>query len=528
MDTKQRLPKICFGGVSHSGPISIYRLATPEPAVSLATFCSRLRRLVIAGAATEANIEEALRLASDDYRLKYGVRKTFVELAGRKIDLQEYFATHSESGQVEYRNFWQRVRALQKKTALDSVSLQHAAELDAAAWQIFYGGGRHKSFIYSGDEYPEHTGKHFHSISAFLHTIGSYKDRALVWSRLKAGWNLDDALTIPVAFAGQRSGSIYCITRRKTGAIYVGLTVTTVEQRWAIHVRRALAGATTKIGRAIREDGSENFSIETLETGIDDPDLLRKREAFWVNQLDALGKAGLNSAKPGGMGSPRGKQVQYEGETFRSIEEASDVLGVRLGIERHVVRTRLQEGLRLPKANEVRRHSKHPDAGSKLFRCWLGILKRHAGNVTTEWASSYDQFKADVSPTQTGLKLVRKCTKEPWGPENFEWVDSKAKVERTHGKPVSVHGVVYPSLQSIANAYKIGISTLKNRITRQGMTLEEAVVTPIGSTSYKQDLEPIVVDGKTFRSARQAILYIAETRGITEGQAKYRFGTGNL
>jgi len=37
-----------------------------------------------------------------------------------------------------------------------------------------------------------------------------------------------------------------------------------------------------------------------------------------------------------------------------------------------------------------------------------------------------------------------------------------------------------------------------------------------------------MVDEREFRSKRQAILYIVETRGITEDQAKYRFSIGAI
>ena len=70
------------------------------------------------------------------------------------------------------------------------------------------------------------------------------------------------------------------------------------------------------------------------------------------------------------------------------------------------------------------------------------------------------------------------------------------------------------------------MSTLKNRINQQGMSVEQAIAAPLAATSYKHSQHPIVVDGREFRSKRQAILYIAETRGITEDQAKYRFNTG--
>lgn len=515
-----------YRGKDHAGPASIYWSTERAPAVSLATFGARFLRLVKADALSSENIDEALWLTADEFRSRYGARRTLVEIDGQSTDIQAYYSAHSTEAVVDYRNFWQRVRALAKANQLSGDTVSHALTLPAATWRSFYGGGRRKGFVYDGDEYPEQSGKHFHSVAALLHTLNRYEDRTLVWSRLKAGWNLDDALSVPTAFFSHRSGSIYRVIRRKTGAVYVGLTVTSVEQRWAFHVRRANEGSKSKLHTAIREDGAEEFDIDVLETGIMDPLLLPVHEAFWVERLGALGTQGLNTAKPGGLGSPGGKIVQYGDETFRSIEEAADVLSARLGIAKHVIRTRLQKGLPLPEADKVRQRSWHPEAGSDLFRRWKSMLKRHADAVVAEWVCNYDSFKADVSPVPAEMELVRKRPNEPWGPGNFEWVNTQTKIERVHGKELTVNGVSYPSLTAVARTYGVGVSTLKNRINQQGMSVEQAIAAPLAVTSYKHSQHPIVVDGREFRSKRQAILHIAATRGITEDQAKYRFTTG--
>lgn len=289
-----------YGGKDHAGPASIYWSTERAPAVSLATFSARFLRLVKAGALSSENIDEALWLTAGEFRRKYGARRTLVEIDGQSTDIQAYYSAHSTEAVVNYRNFWQRVRALAKDNQLSGDTLSHALTLPAATWRSFYGGGRRKGFVYDGDEYPEQSGKHFHSVAALLHTLSRYEDRALVWSRLKAGWNLDDALSVPTAFASHRSGSIYRVIRRKTGAVYVGLTVTSVEQRWAFHVRRATEGSTSKLHMAIREDGAAGFDIDALETGIMDPLLLPAREAFWVERPGGPGRRFGSGGKPGG------------------------------------------------------------------------------------------------------------------------------------------------------------------------------------------------------------------------------------
>jgi hypothetical protein len=417
-----------------------------------------------------------------------------------------------------YRTFWQRIRNL--KNRLDEEILEHAFTLVASDWISFYGGGRHKNFVYQGHLYPEHHGRTFHGISAFLKTIDRYAEKSTIWSRLKAGWELDTALSIPVAHETERKGLIYKLTRLTTGQIYIGLTIGSLEQRWIFHLNFARDGGQTRLARAIRDDGPDGFLREVIQEGITDLETLRKREIFWVEELDTRDPNGLNTAKPGGLGAPRGKKIEIDGEIFPSIKEATEVLALRTGLATHVVEKRLRNGEPLPA--KARKHSKHPDAGSNLFRRWRAMLKRHPGKIDAAWADNYDRFKSDVETSfSEDLELVREDDSQPWGPTNFAWVTTQRKLEKSHGKAMRVHDIEYPSLKAVADAYGIGLSTLKDRIDRQGMTPDQAVDVPLSATSYRSH-ERIIIDGRPFRSKRQAILYLVETKGITEHQAKYR------
>jgi len=278
---------------------------------------------------------------------------------------------------------------------------------------------------------------------------------------------------------------------------------------------------------AIQADGPEGFTTEILEDGIENQDLLKQREIYWVDKFDALGPNGLNTAKPGNCGSNRGVTVKWEDETFRSINEAAHVLGKRLDLAPHVVERRLRSGKPLP--IRARKRSDHPDAGSNLYRRWLALKKRHPGNIVPQWENDYDAFKSEVGPTfSKELRLIRVDDSKPWGPGNWKWASATEAVEAVHGGSISVHGVSYPSLAALANAYNIGVTTLRNRINIQGMSPDDAVDRQLGRTSYNKHGRKVYVDDKSFRSKRQAILYIAEKYNITEGQAKYRFEIGKF
>lgn len=60
--------------------------------------------------------------------------------------------------------------------------------------------------------------------------------------------------------------SIYVITNKINGKIYVGFTSKTIEARFANHVKEAFEGSTRILCRAIRKYGADAFSVELLAT----------------------------------------------------------------------------------------------------------------------------------------------------------------------------------------------------------------------------------------------------------------------
>ncbi|MEP7010807.1 MAG: GIY-YIG nuclease family protein [Acidobacteriota bacterium] len=477
----------------------------------------RVRKLLQNSNLNDETLSEALYRTQNSYRKEHSVRKTWVKIEGQRVDLHSLYIRLKDKAAVSYRVFWSRVRR-NNSIPLDSERVEHALSLSESEWISFYGGGRHRNFVYLGDLYPELHGRSFHGISALLREVNRYSERSTIWSRLKAGWGLDTALSVPVSFATDRKGLIYKITRISTGQVYVGLTHGSLEQRWLFHTIAARNGATSQLAAAIRQDGSEGFIREVIEAGIDDAEVLSERERFWVETLAALGPAGLNTAKPGALGIRRGIATEVEGEEFRSITEAAHTIGNRKGLAPHVVASRLRTGQPIP--NHARKKSKHPEAGSNLFRRWLALVRRHPHSVVASWLQNYDSFKADVGVSfLPGLQLVRIELRQPWGPGNTQWVTAQQKLEAIRGKRMVVHGVEFPSIKSVADAHAIGVSTLKDRLQRQGMSLEAAVELDLGQTSYRKR-SGMEVDGRKFQSMRQAILYVASKRGISESQAR--------
>ena len=190
--------KLCFNGADYQGPTELFHSVRPPPKVALNTFRNRLSKWNQSGLLDEAVIHDSLYLTVEEYQQKYRVRKTLVDVGCRQIDLLEYFQNNSTRATISYRTFWQRLKRFIKSNAVDETLLEDALTFSSSDWISFYGGGRHRSFNYKGDLFPDYFGKKFHGFSAFLKTVGRYADKDVVWSRLKAGWDIDSALSIPV------------------------------------------------------------------------------------------------------------------------------------------------------------------------------------------------------------------------------------------------------------------------------------------------------------------------------------------
>lgn len=507
---------------SKSDLVRIHRLAG-QPKVSLQLFLQRINRCIKRdGGVVDQQADDALKMAPELYRKKYGVRKTQVVFEEQVRDLSDLYE-HFADG-VEYSTFRKRIARLADLGMLDEETASDAGSLETSRWIALYGGGRRRKFTYDGELYPEHRGSEFLGTSAFLDAIGRYHDRETIWSRLKSGWELDDALEVPVDDVSSRAGVIYLIKSRVCGRRYVGLTRLTLGQRWLHHTVNARKGASAPLAAAIREYGVENFDIEVLEDGVE-PQLLPERERYWIDRLGTLQPVGLNVLSGGGLGSPMGREVEWNGIVYPSLAQAGQLIGRELGLAPHVVITRLAKGEELPSTQ--RHHSDHPEAGSDLWRRWKSLINavqagRRDGPVSERW-HDYDSFAADVrGGFRPELSLVRLRDCEPWGGGNFKWVSRRECVEKSHGEKLSVDGKEFGSWQSVADTYGVSVSTLKHRVREQGMSLVDAVRCPSGPTSRKS----CVVAGRRFASIHQAAQYAAEKYDLRYETARYRLRAG--
>ena len=96
----------------------------------------------------------------------------------------------------------------------------------------------------------------------------------------------------------------------------MGLTTQPLKVRFNGHVNDAKNGSNTDLCKAIRKNGKSAFEPRALEQNIS-LDKLADRERHWIDELDCLGKNGLNSIKGGSLG---GGQLKKNNRSRRSAD----------------------------------------------------------------------------------------------------------------------------------------------------------------------------------------------------------------
>jgi hypothetical protein len=121
-----------------------------------------------------------------------------------------------------------------------------------------------------------------------------------------------------------------------------------------------------------------------------------------------------------------GIETFYNDCKYPSIASASRAAETDTGglVPSYCAAVRFRAGKGIP--FRTRKHSKHPDAGSNLFRRHLGLFRRNS--LAPIW-HDYEVFKRDVLQDITieeiishKLKLKRLKPNLKFGPDNFKWV----------------------------------------------------------------------------------------------------------
>lgn len=501
-----------FQGALYTSLSQLYRSAQPKPAVSLKTFSQRIgakRRKKTNSILDEAIIWDCLYLAKDEFNSKYQTRRTYVSTVDGLIIVRDKYdelsLTHDNL--VSYQLFRQRlVRLVEREIKISQETILLAIQSTEAEWRLHF--GRSGKFIYDG--------KRFYTIISLLDYLGRPDDYSMVRSRMSKGWSLEDALTPK---REQGGGYIYKITQISTGRIYIGLTTTTVFERWKTHINDVEKKSPYPLHVAIRKAGSNDFKIETLLEHHSDEEL-KQAEKEAINRFKSLSPYGFNANIGGAIGGGLGVACDYKGEKFSSLQERNETLAKRYGLEPHVVDAWIKKGKSLK--GKQRRVSENRLSDPDLQRQYLS-LKREK-EIVPRWENPALYFE-DVRPDKyraLGFHLIRPDPKRPYGPDNFKWTTVQDKMEINHGRKITCFGKEYATVQALADDYNLKRTTVNYRLNK-GKTAEEAVSEPAGNTRGI----PFEYNGIEYPSLNAAAKHLTNKTGRTFGSVKYRLKTGS-
>jgi hypothetical protein len=107
---------------------------------------------------------------------------------------------------------------------------------------------------------------------------------------------------------------------------YVGMTINSMEERWAQHVTKARlktpdANSRMLFVEAIREYGPEAFSHEVLEVA-EDCYKAAEAEVNWIKKLETATPKGYNRRSVNGVSKPRVFDIHFNLRKLKKLREA--------------------------------------------------------------------------------------------------------------------------------------------------------------------------------------------------------------
>ena len=164
--------------------------------------------------------------------------------------------------------------------------------------------------------------------------------------------------------------TIYKITNKINGKVYIGQTIRSLGERWTEHCKKT--SDCSAIANAIQKYGKENFTIEVLHTA-NSIEELNKKESEFIANLNSMKPDGYNLTS-GGLNFVRTEETKRKNSELQkgelnhnfgkkaSPETRKKMSESRKGERNHMFGKKMPEG-HLEKMLEAQKGKPHPRLG---------------------------------------------------------------------------------------------------------------------------------------------------------------------
>ena len=269
--------------------------------------------------------------------------------------------------------------------------------------------------------------------------------RKTIARKLKAGMTPEEAFDY-LPNPGYSDGKVYLVTNTKTDKQYVGITVMTIDKRWAKHIEDSKNGVSTNkfsLQTALRNFEVSDFCIKQIDKGTSFIDL-EKKEINWIEKLETLFPNGYNLNKGGSIGGSNKQPTTVHGIKFESQTKAAEYLSETKEISFDAAKKRIQVN-----RIDVRPPSKHGEGvyKNKSYRSWSNMKSAVNPNskdylpgikLCKRWKDYYLFLEDMGEPDNEELVLTRVDKAKDFNPDNCKWMRSSesSKLAANYGEQI--------------------------------------------------------------------------------------------
>lgn len=256
---------------------------------------------------------------------------------------------------------------------------------------------------------------------------------------------------------------IYLITNLQNGKQYVGLTITTLQDRLKQHFASARKGRRAPLPNAIRKYGEDAFAITLIRSDACSYAELQEQEIQEIARRDTI-KNGYNSAIGGAVGIT--KPITIQGKRFGSHAQAAEYYGVNASVF----------NLRVSRLKWT------PEQAAEIEeRTWKG----KEVEVIVKGVRYLSIRQAAITLGKDFRKVYDRYSEMGWTLEQALDLAPPPDTIKATGLEVTAFGITYKSIAKAAEAHSINPESLRRRLVR-GESPEAA----ISAAKSRQRLRP--------------------------------------